>query len=262
MGFAIVILGFVLTSFSSFKINQKTNLERTDANDPSFVKPEFAITKNDKPIGGEKIRVEVFVPILILFGSILLYQALSVFTGLGIDSDCGSEHIVYFRCFTNILDLWDLLLSNGTILLAGFFAIGILYYHGCMIVLRGSPVETIGGKNRYPIAEYTIILVEAILLFFAATSIGSLSQFTTWIILLMIVDLIWIFCNFKETMELAPHWIYFDFTVLLFLIVLASTAQQDVTAHLFVLAGFVIRTMLDYRLGWKKFWSKYTGGLL
>jgi hypothetical protein len=260
--FLAVIVGFALTSISSLKINQKI-IEPPSVIKPPPVKTDLTTNKKNEQLAGtERIRTELFVPILILFGSILLYQALSVFTGLGVDLECNTENVEYFHCFAKILDFGELLQSNGAILLMSFFAIGVLYYHGCMIVLRGTPIEAIGGKNRYPIAEYAVILVEAIILFFAATSIGSLVQFTTWIILLIVIDLIWIFCNLKETLDLAFHWIYFDFTVLFFLIVLASTSQQDISAHLSILTIFVARTILDYKIGWKKFWSKYTGGLL
>ena len=286
VGFLIVIIGFALTSISSVKINriieskpevsktENTKSNKQNAESDNELQSIHKILKsiqdnlakntesnNNKPTGVDKIRTELFVPILILFGSILIYQVLSTFIGLGPD-ECDSGHVEYFKCFREVSDLSTILLSNGTVLLISFFAIGILYYHGCMIVLRGAPVESVGGKNRYAIAEYAIILIEAIILFFAATSIGSLDKFAVCIVLLIVVDLIWIFCNFRETLKLAFHWIYFDFTMLFFLITLIATPQHVTYAYFFVLAVFVTRTILDYKLGWKKFWSKYGGGLL
>ena len=80
----------------------------------------------------------------------------------------------------------------------------------------------------------------------------------------MTIDIVWVLFNFKETMNEIFHWIHFDLLVLFFLITLSLAVTMGNHAvsrydHLFVLIVLVSRTILDYNLGWKNFWSKYKG---
>lgn len=203
----------------------------------------------------------------IVLGSLLVFQALFIFTDLNVENNPISCTIVFDEkvCFGNansIENLAKLFLNNSTIVLTSFFAVGVLYYHGCIIVLKSNASAIFDGSGKRTFVEDFIILLKVIILFFAASSIGSLQQFVLWILVLMVLDLGWIFSNLKETIQLTFHWIHFDFLILFFLITLSTSLMSDNSyrnEHLFVLIVLLTRTILDYKLGWANFWSKYKG---
>lgn len=264
IGFLATLVGFIITCVC-WHFKEKNTV--TNINKSTVRIDAIQNQKIHKQTGFQKFRKEVFLPILLFLGSILVFQALYVFTALSVDTNPISCTTVFDEkvCFGNansVENLAKLFLNNSTIVLTSFFAVGVLYYHGCIIVLKSNASAIFDGSGKRTFIEDFIILLEVIILFFAASSIGSLPQFVLWILVLMVLDLGWVFSNLKETMQLTFHWIHFDFLILFFLITLSTSLTSDDSyrnEHLFVLIVLVARTILDYKLGWTNFWSKYKG---
>ena len=90
-----------------------------------------------------------------------------------------------------------LLTSNQMLLIYTFFIEGTLMFHCGMIFLTSKAAEFAADNNvKTGFINSIIIFVEAIILFFAATSTDSIQRFLLWIILLTSLDIGWCLFNF------------------------------------------------------------------
>jgi len=163
------------------------------------------------------------------------------------------------------------------ILFLCFFPLGILFYHQGTILLSAKAAEQMTlGSNVLVFVNFIFILLQAIVVYFLASSIGDVNSFLSLLILLVTIDAIWVALftanDMKDDVRDAPvfiEWIIFDLIIGLFawifMIHYASVPpilEEDgwganLPIFLMLLAVLSTRAIVDYSYGWKNFWSKF-----
>jgi len=190
---------------------------------------------------------------------------------LDIEFDC--FHPDFYFVWENIEEYQSLL-----ILFFCFFPLGILFYHQGTILLSDKAAEQMTlGSNVLVFVNFLFILVQAIIVYFLAASIGDVDSFLSFLILLVTVDAIWVllftFNDMRDDVHDAPvfiEWVIFDIVIglfaAIFLIHYASVPpileggwEQNLTIFVMLLVVLTTRAVVDYSYGWKNFWSKFAG---
>ena len=180
---------------------------------------------------------------------------------------------------------WFFLKSNYSdyqyviILLLCFFPLGILFYHQGVIFLSANASEelTLGNKPLI-FVNFIVILIQGIVVYFLAASIGDVNAFLSLVMLLVFVDAVWVsiftWNDLRDEVRDSPvylEWIIFDIIIGLFAwafsIYYASSPDPDIYGELgwmqntgifmMLLIAFSTRAIVDYTYGWKNFWSKF-----
>jgi len=176
---------------------------------------------------------------------------------------------------------FDFLKSNYSeylyviILLLCFFPLGILFYHQGVIFLSANASEelTLGNKPLI-FVNFIVILIQGIIVYFLASSIGDVNAFLSLVMLLVFVDAVWVsiftWNDLRDEVRDSPvylEWIIFDIIIGLFAwafsVYYASTPDPAAYGEggwiffLLLLIAFSTRAVVDYTYGWKNFWSKF-----
>jgi len=164
------------------------------------------------------------------------------------------------------------------ILFLCFFPLGILFYHQGTILLSAKAAEQMTlGSEFLVFVNFLFILLQAIIVYFLAASIGDVNSFLSFLILLVTIDAIWVtiftFNDMRDEVRDAPvfiEWVIFDIIIamfaLVFMINYASvppileegggwTKNWPIFAMLLIV--LTTRAAVDYSYGWKNFWSKF-----
>lgn len=227
-----------------------------------IVKPKAENPDSDEDIVKGKQAGLIFATLYGLVAAIAITNALDLF----MNDELTTFHSPFteieknFANTDSIQDLFYLLISQEFFLLASFFVIGTLFYH-CGLVFFTEEASHMLHKHRSAVRvaiSSLLLFVCGIMLYFAAGVVNSLLQFSVWIWVLLIIDLVWIFFNSNTDLRGYMHWIHFDLIIFIFLLViLIGSPSQDYTNyylyHFLILAVFLYRTVLDYKLSWKFF---------
>ncbi|MGI0011235.1 MAG: hypothetical protein ACREAE_07530, partial [Nitrosopumilaceae archaeon] len=157
-----------------------------------------------------------------------------------------------------------LLLSNYAFVIASYFTVAILFIHCGIVFFSSEAANLIGAGNKAGVfASSLLLFFEVITLFYAATTIDSILNFSFWIIVLMAIDILWVFVNIAKKIDALFQWLHLDSIMLMFLLSILfiygngddSSVPKEVYG--FVLLIFLARTIADYKMGWKKVWGKF-----
>jgi len=180
---------------------------------------------------------------------------------------------------------WDFLKSNYIqytyliILLLCFFPLGILFYHQGVIFLstKASEELTLGNKPLI-FMNFIVILIQAIVVYFLAASIGDVNAFLSLVMLLVFIDAVWVLIftinDMRDEVRDSPvylEWIIFDIIIGMFAYafsiyytaapeigMIADDAwMSNIGFFVLLLIAFSTRAIVDYTYGWKNFWSKF-----
>jgi hypothetical protein len=158
---------------------------------------------------------------------------------------------------TIVLSPVDLVGSfERSLLVVSFFLFAIPFYHGATLVLattmRSSSHEPVSG----PMLDFFLLFLEAGILYAMALSVGLLNIFLSWIIALLVVDIVWASLarrrdSTSETLKRTLRWwIILDVPAAAFLLVLRlfqPLLALDEASRIEVLFVFtLVRTALDY----------------
>ena len=185
-----------------------------------------------------------------------------------IDSVTKAE-LVCIENTRTVQDLAKFFLTEQMLAVASFFAIAILFYHCGIIALSPDSSYLVAHSSKIgAFFSSLLIFLEGIVLFIAAGNTGSLPQFLLWIFILLVLDIGWVVLNRVARIDTLFQWLHLD--SLMFLFVLTLLLSQDKVPpisipeigtigfnYIAVLAVFVLRAGLDYKMGWN-FWTKFT----
>lgn len=238
------------------------------------------------PEGGRPGKAIVFFGIVFgLIISVALTNSLDiVIETLQLPEGCDefseiANNIISKDCFHSD---FDFLKSNIAeyqymiILLLCFFPLGILFYHQGIIFLSAKAAEelTLGNKPLI-FVNFIVILLQAIIVYFLASSIGDVNSFLSLVMVLVFVDAIWVtvftWNDMRDEVRDAPvylEWILFDIIIGMFAWIFsiyytaipdtyAEDSLQTLPIFLTLLIAFTTRAAVDYSYGWKNFWSKF-----
>jgi len=222
----------------------------------------------------------------VVFGLIIavaLTNSLDILIGaLQTSLDCDVLNLdVEFDCFhPDFYFVWENIEEYQSLLILFFcfFPLGILFYHQGTILLSDKAAEQMTlGSNVLVFVNFLFILVQAIIVYFLAASIGDVDSFLSFLILLVTVDAIWVllftFNDMRDDVHDAPvfiEWVIFDIVIglfaAIFLIHYASVPpileggwEQNLIIFVMLLVVLTTRAVVDYSYGWKNFWSKFAG---
>ena len=166
------------------------------------------------------------------------------------------------------------------ILFLCFFPLGILFYHQGTIFLSAKAAEelTLGNKPLI-FMNFIVILIQAVVVYFLASSIGDVNAFLTLLGILVTIDAIWVsiftWNDMRDAVRDSPvylEWIIFDIIIgmfaLVFLTYYSSTAatwateagitwEQNWPIFVMLLLVLITRAGVDYSYAWKNFWSMF-----
>jgi hypothetical protein len=177
---------------------------------------------------------------------------------------------------------WAFLYSNienysyVIILFFCFFPLGILFYHQGTILLSAKAAEqmTMGSKGLV-FVNFLFILLQAIVVYFLASSIGDVTSFLYLLILLVTIDASWVVIftakDMTDDVRDAPvfiEWIILDIIIGMFAWVILMNYESvpevlgngwtgNLPIFLMILVVLTTRAAVDYSYGWKNFWSKF-----
>ena len=217
-------------------------------------------------------KVEKF---FLIFGAIYVIIAGVAFTH-GIDT-----FLLDNKSFTttqNASDLVNFIQDNKTILFYSFFAVAILFFHCGLLFLSIEGIryltageDTAGNKNKgneIIFCNVILLFAEAVILYFIADSVRSISRFSLWVMVLMSVDIFWTilqrFVFIKKhgdwEKEVPFEWIHLDLLTLGFLWFLLLAFQSDKISdakyYWLLLSVLFSSTAVNYIAMWRRIWSK------
>lgn len=152
---------------------------------------------------------------------------------------------------------------NYLALFGAFFVTIVPFYHGASVYLlrtykRGNP----SSNRAAPLVDFFALTIEGVFFYAMATSIKSLSSFTSWFVLLLLLDIVWVGFTYSKSTEKteAPKWwaILNTGTVLLLIVVYDMDTNAWPQIFPLVFAAAVIRTFLDYALNYDYYFPKVT----
>lgn len=212
------------------------------------------------------IQFRIFAAVFGIIAAFAITETLYTFPS-GIECTDENGNVIK-QCFDNtekLQDLPKLLLSEQVLVVGSFFAIGILFYQ-CGIMVLSTDVALLieEGNRKSAFVSSIIIFLEGIVLFIAATSTDSLLRFSLWIFVLLALDIVWVLINLYARIDILFQWLHLDSLMMLFLlVVLLSPVNLGSSIKLAgigfnywaVIMVFVLRSVLDYKMGWK-YWTK------
>ena len=257
MGLFAAITGITVTGICKLREDKvgkkKITIERTD--------------EEKQKISNLRRKYAILATLYGLIAALALTTSLDSFASLFTDEGCidpqTETEIICFDKTETLEKLPFLLASNPMLLLVSFFAVGILYYHCGIAFFATEAADLIVDKKKVGVLISSFLLfLEGLILYFAAYSIDSVLQLSLWIAVLMAVDIVWVLINRRKNIDILFQWIHFGSIVLLFLVTFllsASIGNHEVNEfdYVAVLIVLVLRTVMDYKVGWN-FWSKLT----
>lgn len=213
----------------------------------------------------------------LIFGAIYVIIAGVAFTH-GIDTFLMNNDI--FTSTQDASDLINFIQNNQTILFYSFFAVAILFFHCGLLFLSIEGIryltageDSTGKKNKgneIIFCNVILLFAEAIILYFIADSVQSISRFALWVMVLMSIDIFWtILQRFvfikkqgKWEDEVPFEWIHLDLLTFGFLwfLLLAfhsdSHKISDAVYYWFLLSVLLSSTAVNYTAMWRRIWSK------
>ncbi|AFS81050.1 hypothetical protein NKOR_05835 [Candidatus Nitrosopumilus koreensis AR1] len=220
-----------------------------------------------------------FGVVFALIISVALTNSLDiVIDTLQLPANCGEfgaddcYHADYYFLKSNFIDYQYMI-----ILLLCFFPLGILFYHQGVIFLSANASEelTLGNKPLI-FVNFLVILLQAIVVYFLAASIGDVNAFLSFLMVLVFIDAAWVtiftWNDMRDEVRDAPvylEWIVFDIIIGMFAWIFSihyayvSPAYvddgwtQNLSIFLMLLIALATRAAVDYSYGWKNFWSKF-----
>jgi hypothetical protein len=277
IAYVVAVIGLVITYFCKF-FEEKTKKERivgrideaerkeSDEQNQEFRKKITAKRESLKRTRGVnniiiKSKGAQFRIFAAVFG---LIAALAITAPIEsvLNTDC--QPTVNQSCINSIEDPEDwltFLSSQQVVLIASFFAIGILFYHCCILVLSNEIATLIEeGSKITAFVSSLIIFLQGIALFAAASSTDNLVRFSLWFVVLLLLDIVWLIINLRTRIDTTFQWLHMDLIVFLFLIIVLVSSQQNTIVsnmasfnHWTVLFVFLMRATIDYNLTWKYF---------
>jgi hypothetical protein len=265
MAFTAAVVGLLVTfGCNLVEKREKTKLHKTPEENADTQITAADATKKTKK--SKDIQFRIFAAVFGLIAALAITNALETFpTG----EECTKDDVIIQQCLDNtekIQDLPKLLASNPVIIIASFFAIGILFYHCGIMVLSTDIAPLLQNKKIIAFASSLIIFLQGIVLFIAADSTDSLLRFSLWIFLLMALDIAWVLVNIYAKIHMLFQWLHLDTILLLFLLVMLVSPENQGNLikfgavdfnYLAVFIVFVMRTAFDYKMGWE-YWTKVT----
>lgn len=234
-------------------LEQKLHAEQNDIEkiERESVEEDVPKEKGDKTSSGQLL---IFAAVYAIIGGLAITQALLVFS-----NPDQNQQIIYAHNFGGFIDLIS---SKPAFLIASFFSIAILFIH-CGIVFLSTDARKIisaGNKAGFFISSLLVFL-EGVVVFYASNTIDNILNFSFWIFLLMLIDIIWVFINIAKSIDVVFQWLHLDSIMLFFLlailIVYQSVPQIMIEVYAYVLIIFLARTIADYKMGWKSVWGKF-----
>lgn len=257
MGLFAAIAGITVTSICKLR-------------EDKVVKKKIARVRTDEEkqkIASIKRQYAILATLYGLIAALALTTSLDSFATLFTDEGCidpqTETEIICFDKTETLEQLPFLLASNPMLLLVSFFAVGILYYHCGIAFFATEAADLVADKKKMGVLISSFLLfLEGLILYFAAYSIDSVLQFSLWIAVLMAVDITWVLINIRKKIDVLFQWIHFGSIVLLFLVIFLLSAsignhQVNEFDYVAVLIVLLLRTVMDYKVGWN-FWSKIT----
>ncbi|MBI3841813.1 MAG: hypothetical protein HY295_01495 [Thaumarchaeota archaeon] len=211
-------------------------------------------TKEEDKAKTSSGQLLIFAALYAIVGGLAVTQALTVFS----DPD-RNEYVTYVH---NLKGFVDLLLSKHTFVIASFFSVAVLFIH-CGIVFLSSDAKKIlieGNKVGLFIGSLLLFL-EGVVLYYASNAVDNILNFSFWIFLLMVIDIVWVIVNILKNIDMLFQWLHLDAIMLSFLltilIMFQSLSQITLEVYVYVLVIFLARTITDYKMGWKTVWGKF-----
>jgi hypothetical protein len=223
-------------------------------------KKELMNGKIVRIVRDKTVQFRIFAAV---FGIIAAFAITAPIDAL-LDYECESTPSqLCLRDIRKIEDWSGFLTGQQVILISSFFAIGILFYHGGILALSGELAPLVEeGKKTSAFVSSLIIFLEGIVLFVASSTTDDLIQFSLWIAVLLALDIIWLIINLYARIDIMFQWLHLDSIVLLFLLFalllphqIDSSIIPANTIYWAVLIVFLLRTMVDYKIGWR-YWTK------
>lgn len=245
IAFVATIVAFVVTYFCKIHENK--------LKPKSFTAPNKNV-RNPTPFG-------IFS---IVFG-IVAALAISAPVESLLSDDCDS--VGGDLCVRNdvgkIQDLSKIFLHKQFLVLSSFYAVGILFYHGCILALSGELSKLDRKNDVFVFLTSLLIFFEGMVLFMASALTDDIEQFSLWIVVLLVIDNIWVLANSSKNIETLPQWLHLNMIMILFLLALLFFPDESSKIGPFginqsywtLLFVFVLRTILDYKMGWN-YWAK------
>lgn len=196
----------------------------------------------------------IFSALFAIIGGLAITSALETFAD--------PTQNTYIQYAHNIYGFTDLITSKPAFVIASFFPIAILFIHCGVIFLSTNAVNAISqGKRAGYFFSALLIFLSGVILYYASSQINDILNFSFWIFLLMLFDIVWVVYNWKSKIDYQPQWLHFDLSMLFFtlsiLLLFHSLTQIETEVYLYMLIVFVGRTFADYIAGWRNVWSKF-----
>lgn len=198
----------------------------------------------------------IFATLYAVVGAIAITQAITVFSD--------PQHNEYINSVYNWKGFLGLSLSNQAFVIASFFTVAVLFIHCGIVFFSTDASKLIGVGNKVGVFISSVLLfLEAVVLFYAANSIDNILNFSLWIFMLMVIDIAWVLVNIAKKIEVLFQWLHLDSSMLFFLLmILMIYGMKDATVlpkeiYEYVLVIFLIRTVADYKMGWRSVWGKF-----
>jgi hypothetical protein len=196
----------------------------------------------------------VFAGLYAIIGGLAITSAIEVF----IDSEY-NPNIIYAHEFEGFVELAT---SKPALLVASFFPIAIIFIHCGVIFLSTDATDILSqGKRSTVFISSLLIFLQGVILFYAGSSVDNILNFTLWILLLAITDIVFMLINLYKGLEDGPQWIHLDMIMVAFLLsvmmLFSSPAQTSLEVYVYVMVTSVFITILDYMMSWKSFWGVY-----
>lgn len=226
-------------------INRRNGIKKEPEFDPTEVawvenRTIRAVNSLSQSFGFEKSAgtgkaIVFFGVVFALIISVALTNSLDiVIEALQLPADCDDcWHTDYDFLKSNFIEYQYVI-----ILLLCFFPLGILFYHQGIIFLSANASEelTLGNKPLI-FVNFLVILLQAIVVYFLASSIGDVNAFLSLLMFLVFIDLVWVgiftWNDMRDAVRDAPvylEWIVFDIVIGMFALVFAiNYASSPVT---------------------------------
>ena len=204
-----------------------------------------------KPSSGQLL---IFAALYAIVGGLAVTQALTVFS----DPD-RNQYVTYAH---NLNGFIGLLLSKHAFLIASFFSVAVLFIHCGIVFLSSDAKKILGEGNKAGLFICSLLLfLEGVVLYYASNTVDNILNFSFWIFLLMVIDIVWVIVNILKNIDMLFQWLHLDAIMLSFLltilIMFQSLSQITLEVYVYVLVIFLARTIADYKMGWKTVWGKF-----
>ncbi len=177
---------------------------------------------------------------------------------------------------------WEFLWSNYEnyqyviLLFLCFFPLGILFYHqGSIFLSERAAAELTLGNKPLIFVNFLFLLLQAIVVYFLASSIGDVNAFLSLLMLLVTIDLVWVVVftwnDMRDSVRDSPvylEWIVLDIIIGMFAYsfslnyalvpeIFGDGWEGNMLIFVMLLAVLLTRAGVDYSYAWKNFWSLF-----